>query len=1041
MSPLGKRARPFLFLSHGTGGRGVTIRRLAPDDDDENARVCASDKRPPPPQPPSHTHTHKTATPMLAALLMALAAAVVVAQPETYYPAAATGGLELPGSAAAATTAMGAAPLPGAAAGAAVPGYAAQEEEAAAAVAPAAVGLAPAYAAEEEEAAAAAVAPASAAAAATPAVAAAAIAAPEEEEEAAVAAAPAAAATPAAAAPVAAEPAAAPVAAAFTPAAATPAAAAPAKVAEEEEDAKTTSAPPTGGAAGCTTALELVARQYGNLPVHPVFQEILRQPSLKGTFLLPTAKAWDAFFRTMRQRQFNPESPALIARYGQVLLYHLAQNVSVPISTPTPAMPRFAVQTASDLNCGAGVTDNQYVITKTPRGVYVTHGAGNATIVSESIPYCGGEAYLVDQVLLPCSDVSALAGEVVNVQGTCRTNVESALVGQGSLSYFNALMLASGVAQRVYPSVRNFTIFAPTDEAIQRAADAGELPYAELFVRDKDALATALAYHIVPQQSISRPDAQTTRNLETLLQQGIGNATCPVPGLSWRPDGYVYGGSGSGRVDTAGAAQGCLANIFPVDEVLAPCCRPLQDVIGAAGGKGLLADAAVAAKEGAGAAEGGGSAAAAALYAKALVRSKDLFKKNARATVVVPTEAAWARLLGEVSAAGVGGVAAGKNGTVAAANKKSGDGNGGKLTDAQVDLLLDYLYTRADVTNGAVTGKREMPTGLAALVGGMRGGKIATNAAGSPVAKALTGLCPAGANSTLVFVYEGDAAPRPRAVAAAPMMAPLAASPLAPRGPLLGAAAGAAPLGGTPLLGPGLAAAPRKPPATITGDLAMAAEEKDDDATTPPKLPAAAAAAAKPIAAAGPTAPTATLPSMLINGRRRLAQQQGGGGALLLPTDFTGSLGGASTGAVVDLYSTEAGSGGPPTGPLYILDGATKQEGLALGGIPVERTVSGCNGALMFVETVPLPCNFVGRAEPYAPPRATALAAGALRPQSTLIGSAFGLAEGEGPSLNGANGTANATASSGAAAVRGSGSSAAALVVSVLAAAVAVIVA
>jgi uncharacterized surface protein with fasciclin (FAS1) repeats len=804
--------------------------------------------------------------------------------------------------------------------------------------------------------------------------------------------------------------------AALTPAAA--AAAAPALPAEEEaEEEEEASAAPTAApssasssSAGCTTALELVARQFGNLPVHPVFQEILRQPNLKGTFLVPTAKAWDTFFTTMRQRQFNPESAALVARYGQVLLYHLAQNVSVPISKPTPTMPRFAVDTASNLNCGAGVTDNQYVVTKTSRGVYITHGAGNATILSEAIPYCGGEAYLVDQVLLPCSDVSALAGEVVNVQGECRTNVESALVGhKGSLSYFNALMLASGVARRVYPAVREFTIFAPTDDAVQRATESGDFPYAEWFVSDKGALETALAYHVVPQQALARPDAQATRNLETLLQQGgVGNATCPVPGLAWRPDGNVYGGSGAGRVDTATAAQGCLANIFAIDQVLAPCCRPLQDVIGAADGhRGLLADAAAAAKE-----EGGASSSsAAALYAKALARAKDLFKKNARATVVVPTEAAWAKLLDEQQA---GAGAGNKNATQK------------PLTDAQLDLLMDYLYTRADVTNGAVVGKRELPTGLAASVGEMRGGKIGTARAGSPAAKTLTALCPRGANSTLVFVYEADAAARPRPRPAA--VAPTTLTPLLPTaaGAAGAGAAGAAAAGPAPALGPrgaamiaamgAVAARPAKPtpPATITGELAGDAEAEGSNKG--PAAPKPAAASAGPAAAAGGPAaagaaakePAAPLPGAAPAAtplRRRHLSQAAAGGGLLLPTEFTGSLGGASSGAVVDLFSA-GGGGGPPTAPLFVLDGATKQEGLALGGIPVERTVSGCNGQLMFVGTVPLPCNFVRRSEPYAPARAAAaLGAGAVKPQSTLIGSAFGLAEGEGPSVSGANAT------------------------------------
>lgn len=47
-------------------------------------------------------------------------------------------------------------------------------------------------------------------------------------------------------------------------------------------------------AAGCRSALDLIASQNPQLPMHPVFQEILNSPSLKGTLFVPTAKAWCA---------------------------------------------------------------------------------------------------------------------------------------------------------------------------------------------------------------------------------------------------------------------------------------------------------------------------------------------------------------------------------------------------------------------------------------------------------------------------------------------------------------------------------------------------------------------------------------------------------------------------------------------------------------------------------------------------------------------------------------------------------------------------
>jgi len=71
--------------------------------------------------------------------------------------------------------------------------------------------------------------------------------------------------------------------------------------------------------------------------------------------------------------------------------------------------------------------------------------------MSQKIPYCGGEAYLVDQVLLPCGDISAVMGEIANIPSPCRNNVEGVLNKNG-LSYFNALLLATGVQRPIFSS-------------------------------------------------------------------------------------------------------------------------------------------------------------------------------------------------------------------------------------------------------------------------------------------------------------------------------------------------------------------------------------------------------------------------------------------------------------------------------------------------------------------------------------------------------------------------------------------------------------
>jgi hypothetical protein len=187
--------------------------------------------------------------------------------------------------------------------------------------------------------------------------------------------------------------------------------------------------------------------------MHPVFQEILNSPSLKGTLFVPTAAAWDAFFSTVRQRHGNPEAPAMVARYGQVMLYHLAQDINVPIATPTPGAPKFAFDTASTLQCsvGPGLPNNRIIVKKTPQAILLQHGTGNATIVSQPIGYCGGEAYLVNEVLVPCSDVAAVMGEIANVPSPCKNNVEGVLHRDG-LSYYNALLLATGVNRPIFAS-------------------------------------------------------------------------------------------------------------------------------------------------------------------------------------------------------------------------------------------------------------------------------------------------------------------------------------------------------------------------------------------------------------------------------------------------------------------------------------------------------------------------------------------------------------------------------------------------------------
>lgn len=66
--------------------------------------------------------------------------------------------------------------------------------------------------------------------------------------------------------------------------------------------------------------------------------------------------------------------------------------------------------------------------------------------------------------------------------------------------------------------MRNFTLFAPTDKAIQQAFRSGALNYPYLFARNKTLLEGIVAYHAVPQFQFAGPSKQTI-NMRTLLSE------------------------------------------------------------------------------------------------------------------------------------------------------------------------------------------------------------------------------------------------------------------------------------------------------------------------------------------------------------------------------------------------------------------------------------------------------------------------------------------------------------------------------------------
>jgi hypothetical protein len=69
------------------------------------------------------------------------------------------------------------------------------------------------------------------------------------------------------------------------------------------------------------------------------------------------------------------------------------------------------------------------------------------------------------QVLNPCSDIAAIMGEIANIPSPCKNNVEGVL-NKNELTYFNALLLATGVQRPIFSSgagVCDFSCPAATD--------------------------------------------------------------------------------------------------------------------------------------------------------------------------------------------------------------------------------------------------------------------------------------------------------------------------------------------------------------------------------------------------------------------------------------------------------------------------------------------------------------------------------------------------------------------------------------------------
>jgi hypothetical protein len=351
--------------------------------------------------------------------------------------------------------------------------------------------------------------------------------------------------------------------------------------------------------------------------------------------------------------------------------------------------------------------------------------------------------------------------------------------------------------------------------------------------------------------------------------QEAGNATCGKPKLSWRTDGYVYGGTGSAAVKDG--QTGCNTIFYPINRVLQPCCRNLTSLL--TGPRGL----ATLAKNG-----------TMEERSYAFLQEKAAEGGGGRIYFVMPSDTAWRQLQMDAAESRV------------------------KITPAMVDGIMEYLYTRAPISNNVVQRSLPVPTGL------------------SRQKEMLAEVCGRlKADGQLRMAFADAAGMAPDTLGNAPGMTPAAgaaaATAPAATGPAAAGAAGVGPAAGAAGMGP--AAGAGAMPAAAAG-----------------AMPAGAGAVA-PMGVA-PAAAPGTVVNSLVAGRRLVAE-----GGLLLPTTFSG-------GAVAGDTSTGAVDTSPLVGDLLVVDGAAPTLDAA---IPVKRQTYACDATIFHVDTVPLPCAFIKR--------------------------------------------------------------------------------
>jgi hypothetical protein len=351
--------------------------------------------------------------------------------------------------------------------------------------------------------------------------------------------------------------------------------------------------------------------------------------------------------------------------------------------------------------------------------------------------------------------------------------------------------------------------------------------------------------------------------------QEAGNTTCGKPKLSWRTDGYVYGGTGSAAVKDS--QTGCNTIFYPINRVLQPCCRNLTSLLSGPRGLATLAKNGTMEER-----------------SYAFLKEKAAEESRGRIYFVMPSDTAWKQLQMDAAESRV------------------------KITPGMVDGIMEYLYTRAPISNNVVQRSLPVPTGL------------------SRQKEMLAEVCGRlKADGQLRMAFADAAATAPDTLGNAPGMAPAAGAAAATTAPAAGAGPAAAGAAAMPAAGAGA-----MPAAAGAG-------------------PAASAAAPMGVAPAAGTGAGVPINNLVAAAGRRLLEA-----GLLLPTTFSGgAAAGDSSSGVVDTS--------PLVGDLLVVDGAAPTLDAA---IPVKRQTYACDATIFHVDTVPLPCAFIKRTVTALPP-------------------------------------------------------------------------